>query len=135
MKKILAGIIMAVLLIGCTSDGNNEDGIHVLNNRLFEIQLMEILLNQEEFIGTTIRYEGIFISAPWLSVDETIFIVYRYVDGCCGPEPRGMEVYLNDIEPLPDNTEVEVTGVISQFEADGRSFLRLDVISLVESSG
>ena len=136
MKMIFVSFMMILLLAGCVSGDSNtgsyEENIHVLDERFFAMQVMEIFQNQDDFLGRTIRYEGIFRSFYLPMAGGDIFIVYRYIDGCCGPEPAGLQVYLNDIEPFPDDTWVEVTGVFTRVEGDERSTLLLDVISLVE---
>ena len=96
----------------------------------FASQIKEIQFFRDEFLGRTIRFEGMFLSSYW--EDEAIYFVARLEGGCCGFP--GFEVYLNDITRFDDETWVEVTGILEEFfvEGDDRYFLRLNVISLLE---
>ena len=135
MKQFFAFIIAGLLIAGCAAGGagNPDEDIVEITERFFVTQLMELFTNPDEFIGRTIRYEGMFSSHLWEHTGEYFHFVYRYTDGCCSPEETaGLEVYLNNFEPLPDNAWVEVVGVFERFESGGSSFLRLNVISLVE---
>jgi len=135
MKIILFSVMMILLLAGCAESApgdSGEDNVHTLDERFFGTQILEIFQNQDDFLGRTIRYEGIFSNFDMLT--ESVFIVYRYEDGCCGPEPVGLEVFLDDIAPFPDDTWVEVTGVLSRFERGGQIGMRLNVTSLIETT-
>ena len=134
MRKILILLVFALFLTSCTSaDSYEDENILYISERFFAIQMTEIHFNTDEFIGRTIRYEGMFRTLYWEAASEYFHMVYRYIAGCCSPqEPTGLEVYLNDIEPFADNAWVEVTGVLERFNANGQDFLRLDVISILE---
>ncbi|MCL2572799.1 MAG: hypothetical protein FWE11_10400 [Defluviitaleaceae bacterium] len=98
----------------------------------FVAQFYEIIFLSEEFIGRKIRFEGIFWNVP-MSEDENQYIVFRYADGCCMPMEIGFEIVLNGIAPLPDDTWVEVTGILEEFEPfPGHIALRIDAVSIVE---
>jgi len=107
-----------------------EDYIIEITEPGFDIQIKEIQINRNDFLGRTIRYEGMFLSAFW--EDETFYFVARLEGGCCGL--HGFEVYLNDISRVDDETWVEVTGVLEEFYVEDFSsyILRLNVIALVE---
>jgi len=132
MKMIFMSLIMIVLLAGCAV-GSSEEDVHVLDEHFFGTQIMELFHNTEDFLGRTIRYEGILTSFD-SGAGEDIFVVYRYEDGCCGPEPVGLEVFLSGIEPFPNDTWVEVTGIFSEFERGGHTGLRLNVTRLIETN-
>ncbi|MCL2238753.1 MAG: hypothetical protein FWC07_02235 [Defluviitaleaceae bacterium] len=107
-----------------------EDYIIVLSDPDFTFQIQEILWNRYDFLGRTIRFEGMFLSSFW--ENETVYFVARIQGGCCGM--HGFEVYLNEFSRFEDETWVEVTGVLEEFYVEGANhyFLRLNVISLVE---
>lgn len=132
MKKLIAIILTLAILIGCTSASNN-DGVFEITERFFSAQMFEVFADSQNFLGRTIRYEGMF-NARYLDVsNEYIFLVFRYTEGCCFPEEAlGFEVYLNDIPPPENDSWVEVTGVLEHFTIDGVNFLRLNVTSLIE---
>jgi len=140
---MIVSIVLLLWLIGCS--GNDEDIAFLAtayqndyaNNHIIEItdydfalQIQEIQTNRDDFIGRTIRYEGMFLSSYWEG--ETIYFIGRLEGGCCGL--YAFEVYLNNFHRLDDETWVEVTGILEEFyvEATGRYFMRLNVIALEE---
>ena len=109
---------------------SGDDYIIVIADDDFDMQMQIIQFIREDYLGRTIRYEGMFLSSYW--EDEAIYFVARLSSECCGV--HGFEVYLNDFEPFDDETWVEVTGILEEFyvEEAGRYFLRLNVISLMK---
>jgi uncharacterized membrane protein YcgQ (UPF0703/DUF1980 family) len=107
-----------------------DDYIIVLSDPNFAFQIQEIQWNRYDFLGRTIRFEGMFLSSFWEG--ETVYFVARIQSGCCGM--HGFEVYLNEFSRFEDETWVEVTGILEEFYVEGANhyFLRLNVISLVE---
>jgi len=104
-------------------------GVYVLDQDFLIPQLKKIHFNSADFLGRTIRYEGLF--ARFYLGDELIFFVGVEGEGCCGPL-EGLEVYLNNITPVDDYTWVEIAGVLEElYEEDWGHFLRLNLISLV----
>lgn len=137
MKKVLVLFMVLsslTLMAACSGESTSgSDYVHEITERFFAMQFFEMSMNSDDFIGRTIRYEGMFTTNYWEPTSEYFHFVYRYTDGCCGPvEPLGLEVYLGNIEPLADNAWVEVTGVLERFQEGGQSFLRLNVTSLIE---
>ena len=112
--------------------GQEYEYIHVITDRLFATQIMEIKFDTGSFLGRTIRYEGMFSSRPWEG--ELIYIVAREGESCCGPGGfLGFEVYLNDINSVPEYTWVEVTGILEEiYEAGFGYFLRINAVSMNE---
>ena len=109
-----------------------HEDIHVITDRFFATQMMEIKLDTGSFLGRTIRYEGMFSSHLWEG--DLIYIVAREGENCCGPGGfLGFEVYLNDINSVPDYTWVEVTGILEEiYEAGFGYFLRINAVSMSE---
>ena len=137
MKIILltALLIIALSFSGCSGqDTTDEDtDIHVISDRFFSTQIIEIVLNEDDFLGRTIRYTGMFISIHWPVTGNYYYFVARMGDDCCGAGGFiGFEVNLNDIPYVEDYTWVEITGVLEVFSDEFRENLRLDVISMIE---
>jgi len=107
-----------------------EDGVIEIKDPHFSFHMQEIQLNRSEFLGETIRFEGLFLSTYWEG--EAIYFVARLEGGCCGF--YGLEVYLNEFSPFEDETWVEVTGILEEFfvEEFETNVLRLDVIEIFE---
>jgi len=127
MGKIMLILALAVLLAGCGRP--YDDGILVIGDRFFVNQVHDIFLNTPQYLGRTIRYEGIFRTVNWRAAGYD-HVVMRYVAGCCTREPIGFFILLPEsFYPFPpDHAWVEITGVLK--ESDG--FLALNAISLVE---
>ena len=126
MKKIilmLITIIAAVFVLGGCSD---SDDTVVISERFFLHEMQEIFFNHQQYLGRTIQFEGMFRTIPW--GDDDRFIVMRYHWGCCGEEPVGLEIDLNNFAPLAQNAWVEVTGTLDIDDV----FLILRVTSIVE---
>ena len=130
---LLVILAMLAILGGCGNSAADGDDVFEITERFFAVQMFEVLMDSENFLGRTIRYEGVFTSQYWDATGEYFHLVYRYTEGCCGPEePIGLEVYLNDLPQPSTGAWVEVTGILERFYADGVGFLRLNVVSLVE---
>jgi len=134
MKKILIILLIVLLLAGCSGGGGNDDGVVEISERFFITEMMHINRNAEDYVGRTVRYEGMFRTLHWAATGENYFMVLRNVMDCCGDDGIiGYEVYLGDIAPLPDNAWVEITGVLEWYEVGGgMQFLRVIATSLRE---
>ena len=106
MKKLL--FFFAVLLLfsfsGCS---DAEDDVVVVTERFFVTQMIEIIINRNDFMGRTIQMEGLF--REFNGPTRDFYIVMRYAV-CCEAAPLGFEVILDGIEPLPNDTWVKVVG-------------------------
>ena len=115
MKKMRIVLIITLLMLlplmsGCGSEDN--DVVEILE-RFFVRQMMDITQNLDNYTGRTIQLEGMFWSAHNHYTDESFYFVVRFLSGCCGGGGTvGFEVDLGYLLPLPDDTWVEVTGVL-----------------------
>ena len=128
MRKI-AGILALAVILGACGNEPEDDGILVIGDRFFVHQVNDILLNTQQYLGRTIRYEGIFRTVDWRAAGYD-HIVMRYAMGCCTREPIGFFILLPDsIYPVPpDHAWVEITGVVEE----NNGFLMINAISLIE---
>jgi len=132
MKKIIIVLIISALfLVGCAS---NSDDVIEIQDRFFIHQVNDIVLNHSQYLGRTIQYEGLFVTAPNEGAEPDIHLVYRYILGCCGPEGiTGFIVNIGDFEPLPTYSWVKVVGVLEEFVDDNDiTHIRLALSSLTE---
>jgi uncharacterized membrane protein YcgQ (UPF0703/DUF1980 family) len=101
-----------------------------IKEKMFIAQSNDIYLNAEDYLGKTIKYEGIFKSIYWEAEDETYYFVIRYGPGCCGYDGEaGFEVTWDGEWPQDDDW-CEAVGVLEQYEIDGLPYLRLSLTSL-----
>ena len=98
-----------------------------ITERFFVNQMMEVFLNYDLYLGRTIRYEGMFKTIHW--DNEEFVVIVRYTLGCCSPEEMiGFEILLEGNQMLPDDTWVEIVGVLDLYN----EFLVLRAISITE---
>ena len=141
MKKLwigLAILILALLFSACTDADDrvaDEGDVVEISERFFITGWENIHLNAAQYIGRTIRYEGMFRTLQWPDTNEDFYKIYRYVPGCCSPDDSqsiGFIVDLNNIDPLENNTWVEVTGTLEVYERNAVPRLRVNVTNLTQ---
>lgn len=108
-----------------------------IDERLFIALTNDIYINTEDYLGKTIKYEGLFKTMQWPQGDEeqTIYYVIRYGPGCCGYDGEaGFEIVWEEGDGDIDWPQVddwcEVVGVLEIYELDGWEYLRLVLSSL-----
>ena len=105
-----------------------EDTIEI-REKLFIAQTNDIYYNADEYIGKTIKLEGIFVSENYLGGEEYRTVI-RYGPGCCGDDGNvGFEVKWDKEYPNPGDW-VEVVGVLERYEEFENTYLRLALSSL-----
>lgn len=119
--------------IGGTSgigDAAEIGGVVEIREKMFIAQTNDIYLNSEDYLGKTIKYEGIFKSSYWEEDDTTYHFVIRYGPGCCGYDGEaGFEVNWDGDWPQEDDW-CEVIGVLEEYEVNGQTYLQLALTSL-----
>jgi len=124
-------------------DENNSLQRQALNNgtieikeKMFATQVTDVYLNAEDYLGKTIKLEGLFKSELYYGKDEPYCFVIRYgPGGCCGMDANvGFEVAWakENARPYPVvDSWVEATGVLKTYEEDGYDkYLYIDLSSL-----
>ena len=102
----------------------------VIREKMFIAQTNDIYYNTEDYLGKTIKYEGIFKTYYWEEDDLTYHYVIRYGPGCCGNDGEaGFEVAWTGDYPNQDDW-VETVGVLEEYEENGYMYLRLALTSL-----
>lgn len=155
MKRIIIILIIgSVLLSGCqpedraenpssaTQSDESSEGIHAsvsapsgdlveIREKMFIAQTNDIYFNAEDYLGKTIKYEGIFNVYEVPDTGEIVYSVIRYGPGCCGVDANaGFEVAWDIEYPAKHNDWVEVIGVLEEYEHEGLKYLRLRLSSL-----
>lgn len=111
---------------------NNKDIIDI-TEKMFIAQTNYIYLNSEDYLGKTLRYEGLFKNnLEWKTENEDIIhFVIRYGPGCCGYDGEaGFEVRWGGEWPRIDDW-VEVVGVLREDAyPNGMQILYLELTSI-----
>jgi len=115
------------------TDGSNTDIVEI-KEKMFIAQVQDIYNNAEDYLGKTIKLEGVFKNEKSYDGDQYCFVI-RYGPGCCGNDGIvGFEIKWdeNNAKPYPKaDSWVESTGILRQYEMDGYAdYLYLDLISL-----
>jgi len=113
----------------------SDKGVIEIKEKMFISQVNDVYLNPDDYLGKTIKLEGLFKMNQ--DYDKSYCFVLRYGPGCCGYDGNvGFEVSWNkDKEkekPYPgEDSWVEATGELKTYEEDGyNKFLYLDLVSL-----
>jgi zinc transport system permease protein len=117
------------------ADRNLDGAVIEIKEKLFIAQVNDVYLNADDYIGKTIKLEGIFKEEQYMGVDTAYFFVIRYGPGCCGSDSNaGFEVaWDKEIQdrPYPAADEwVAAEGKLSYYEEDGYPYLYLALSSL-----
>lgn len=112
---------------------SKDDSVIEIPEDYFLTQVNDIYTNAEDYLGRTLKYQGIFEKSTYGEGDnqEQIMYVFRNSPGCCGNDgTAGFEVLWDGDMPKQESW-VEVEGVLQSYEdADGNKFLQLKVDSL-----
>ena len=157
MKKAVL-VIMALTLfaIGCSKEKNTvatsaEAGVAeeedftvpagvdlVIREKMFIAQVNDVYLNRNDYMGKTIKLEGLFLYGE--AGGREYCYVIRNGPGCCGDDGQvGFEVsWLPPGEASEDeriaypnrNDWVEAQGVLQRYEEFGQGFLYLALSDL-----
>jgi len=137
MKKTMVIFALAfVLILSACGEGSSAGGdsdIIVIGERFFVNQVVEIVVNANQYMGRTIQFEGIFRAISNSQTGDSHFFVMRYTMGCCGIEMVGLELIMEDGVPFGDDAWVEVTGVLER--RDGLPMLRVTAITEMDERG
>jgi len=141
MKKIalLSLCILLALSAACPAlpAAYAEEEIPVdvtIGEKMFIAQTDDIYFNANDFLGKTIKLEGMFFNLSYGPDEPPFYTVTRYGPGCCGNDGTiGFIVWLDEDADLsvPENDDwVEAIGVLEIFEMYDQEFLRLNLKSL-----
>ena len=102
-----------------------------IKEKLFIEQINDIYLNPDDYMGKTIKYEGVFEAFEYEPPDRSYYYVVRYGPGCCGTDGVvGFEIVWDG--EYPDyNDWVEVVGIIEPFDEYGYDTVRMVASSLL----
>ncbi|MDR2656322.1 MAG: hypothetical protein LBB86_00675 [Oscillospiraceae bacterium] len=138
---VAAMAALIVIMSGCAAQpssvtteeaGTDSSELIEIKEKMFIAQTNDIYANAQDYLGKTIRYEGLFDQSEGIvaGTHVTYSMVIRYGPGCCGNDGNvGFEVDWN--KPYPNiNDWVEATGVLEEYDEEGATYLRLRLTSL-----
>jgi zinc transport system permease protein len=105
-----------------------------IREKMFIAQTNDIYQNAEDYLGKTIKLQGLFKRDQYAGNDAEYCFVLRYGPGCCGIDSNaGFEVAWDRLpeKPYPNEDDwVEATGNLGFYEEDGYPYLYLALSSL-----
>ena len=108
-------------------------GVVEIKEKLFIAQTNDVYENPEDYLGKTLKVEGLFQYYDPIAGDEPYYFVIRYGPGCCGNDGNvGFEVLWEHGEGAypPADAWVEAQGVLKRYEEDGYPYICVSLSSL-----
>jgi zinc transport system permease protein len=136
-RAALALVFPLVISCGNTQkSASPAENIIEIKEKMFIAQTNDVYLNPDDYMGKTIKLEGLFKMEQSTERETPYCFVIRYGPGCCGYDgSAGFEVAWNKAAladkkyPAVDDW-VEAAGVLKTYEEDGYPYLYLELASL-----
>ncbi len=143
LKYGLLALCMVLALTGCTVDRAPQDSspqdldapasaaapdsdVVELTEDMYVTYINEIYTNSEDYLGRTIKLEGMFASAYDESSGANYTYVYRVGPGCCGNDGSMCGFEFTWGGEMPENGDwIEVIGTLDEYEQNGVAYLTL----------
>ncbi|MDR2767500.1 MAG: metal ABC transporter permease [Treponema sp.] len=130
----LSADVITPIIIEPVAPEAGADGIIEIREKMFIAQTNDVYLNAEDYLGKTIKVEGLFKSESYEDLSRTFCFVLRNGPGCCGnDQSAGFEVAwgIGKEQNMPKEDDwVEAVGALSYYEEDGYPYLYLALNSL-----
>jgi uncharacterized membrane protein YcgQ (UPF0703/DUF1980 family) len=114
-----------------------DEKIIEIKEKLFIAQTNDVYLNAEDYLGKTIKLQGLFKKAQYETREAPYCFVLRYGPGCCGYDGNaGFEVaWLRQgggagHEYPEEDDWVEAVGSLKSYTEDGYPYLYIELESL-----
>ena len=112
-----------------------KKGVIDIKEKMFVTQVSDVYVNPDDYLGKTIKLEGMFKKEQPDKQDPACYYVCRLgPGGCCGADASvGFEVKWSDGKqnPYPDNNAwAEAIGTLKKYKEDNNDYLYLDLSSL-----
>ena len=144
-RKMLTVLLLAAILLlsGCSAQngGSGDSAASSAQSSGGPAQgaqeiAVDVDITEKMFVAR-IRLEGMFKSTANLSTGDSYRFVYRNGPGCCGTDTMpGFEVKGDGNYP-EDNAWVRATGVLEEYEENGKPYfqLRLKELKVLDKRG
>ena len=129
-------ILLAMMLSGCSQKKEEKEtlDLSLLNDTMAYSQLINIIKEPEEYLGTPVIVKGIY-TAPFNGFSHQYNYTVTIQDNtqCCA---QGIEFIMkdeNDLDKLPQEGEtVKISGVLELFEEGKHSYCIISDAQLTE---
>ncbi|MDR1637055.1 MAG: hypothetical protein LBR93_06930 [Treponema sp.] len=117
-----------------------KNAIIEVREKMFIAQTNDIYLNSEDYLGKTIKLEGLFSIEDFPWQERPFYYVLRFGPGCCAYDgSAGFEVvWESSIKPNAiypkDNDWVEAIGILKAFR-DGGIYIALATLTVLDKRG
>ncbi|MBQ9657964.1 MAG: hypothetical protein IJV31_04255 [Clostridia bacterium] len=112
-----------------TQTSNNSNNIIEITDNYFIQQTNDIYFNLNDYIGKTIKMQGLVYSYD-VGDEQRCYAVVRNTPGCCGNDGlAGVDIRYNGEYP-EENTWVEVVGVVREDTVLGEVIPAIEVTSI-----
>jgi uncharacterized membrane protein YcgQ (UPF0703/DUF1980 family) len=139
-ESAAAGLEAAETAVLRTGAAEADTAVFEIKEKMFIAQTNDIYLNPQDYLGKTIKFEGLFKTEQYAGgSDAPYYFVIRYGPGCCGYDGNaGFEVAWNSSDTL-DRTRkkypreddwVEAVGELKYYTEEDYPFLYLALSSL-----
>ncbi|GMO25150.1 MAG: hypothetical protein Ta2B_04650 [Termitinemataceae bacterium] len=121
----------------------SKDKIIEIKEKMFISQVNDVYLNPDEYMGKTIKIEGLYKCETNIETNQQYNYVMRYGPGCCGSDGNvGFEIAYSSAEdgaavdvknsfPLED-TWVEAVGLLDSYMENDYPYIYIKLNSLNE---
>jgi uncharacterized membrane protein YcgQ (UPF0703/DUF1980 family) len=125
----------ACLLLLVVSRAGAADKVIEIQDKMFLAQTDDIYINAPDYLGSAVRYEGIYTNfPPEFEGGEELHIVFRRAPGCCGDDGMAGFIVAWDGEYPDVDAWVRVEGVLESTDM-GDLLVRLSSLSVMEKRG
>jgi uncharacterized membrane protein YcgQ (UPF0703/DUF1980 family) len=153
ISVFILAINAAFFITACSKTNNNkinsydeldkesaeiDKGSVEIREKMFATQVSDVYINARDYLGKTIKLEGIFLAAQYSETD-TFYSVMRYgPGGCCGIDGYfGFEIQWpkGSTKAFPNpNAWVKAAGQLKSYQVDYNEYLYIELSSLTELS-
>jgi putative membrane protein len=136
MMKLLCAALLALLLTACSAAPAAGDGEVIdITEKMYVTYINEIYTNTEDYIGKTIKIEGMFAAQFIEETGNTYYYVYRTGPGCCGNDGSMCGFEFTYGGPMPaENDWIEVVGKLRTYTEGEYTYLTLDAETVTVKS-
>jgi uncharacterized membrane protein YcgQ (UPF0703/DUF1980 family) len=138
-RKAVMALIMFPIVIFRSAFPQNRNIIEI-KEKMFLTQTNDIYLNPDDYLGKTIKLEGLFKIEDFPWQERPFYYVLRYGPGCCGYDgSAGFEViWDSNSTPKParlkEDDWVLAAGILSAYD-DGGLYIALTAITVLDIRG